>query len=392
MKQWSGNFRFHPLHSTVPISERAIVVSPGDRKTDVETPSLCLDLSQFEVNVSHVAAITRAAGKGWRPHIACHKSLDIANLQIREGAIGLTCAKVSDAEVFVSAGIREVLLAYPPVGDARIRRIANLCRNANLIVACDHYVQAAPLSAECVRQGVTCRALVDINIGMDRTGVRPGRDARELARAIDQLPGLSLAGIMGYEGHVIQIKDAEETRRQIEAALGILTQTREIFLKNGLCCDIVSASGTGSLSQSLRCDGLTEVQAGGAIFGDPFYTTMSDVSHLKPALTVLTTVISRPAFDRAVLDAGRTAIANELHSPVVKDWADAILVTQNAEHLVLKLGPSSRELRIGDRVELIVGDSGFTTMLHDEYLCFRNDRLETIWSVLARGKPPHAVF
>ena len=119
---------------------------------------------------------------------------------------------------------------------------------------------------------------------------------------------------------------------------------------------------------------------------------MSDVSHLKPALTVLTTVISRPAFDRAVLDAGRTAIANELHSPVVKDWADAILVTQNAEHLVLKLGPSSRELRIGDRVELIVGDSGFTTMLHDEYLCFRNDRLETIWSVLARGKPPHAVF
>ena len=352
------------------------MVSPGDRKTDVETPSLCLDLSQFEANISHVAATTRAAGKGWRPHTACHKSPDIANLQLREGAIGVTCAKVSEAEVFVAAGIREILLAHPPVGDARIRRIANLCRNANLIVACDHYVQAAPLSAECVRQGVTCRALVDINIGMDRTGVRPGRDARELARAIDQLPGLSLAGIMGYEGHVIQLKDADEKRRQIDAALGILSQTREIFLKNGLCCDIVSATGTGSLAQSLHCVGLTEVQAGGAIFGDPFYTTMPDVSHLKPALTVLATVISRPAFDRAVLDAGRTAIANELHSPVVKDWADARLGTQNAEHLVLNLGPSSRELRIGDQVELIVGYSGFTTMLHDEYLCFRNDRQE----------------
>ncbi len=362
------------------------MVSPGDRKSHLETPSLCLDLSLFEANISHVAAITHAAGKSWRPHTACHKSPDIANLQIRNGAIGITCAKISEAEVFASAGIHEILLAHPPVGDARIRRIANLCRHVNLIVACDHYVQAAPLSAECVRQGVNCRALVDINIGMDRTGVRPGRDARELARAIDQLPGLTLAGIMGYEGHVLQIKHAEEKRRQTDAALGILTQTRDIFLKNGLCCDIVSATGTGSLENSLRCDGLTEVQAGGAIFGDPLHTATPDITHLKPALTVLTTVVSRPAFDRAVLDAGRTAVSNERHPPVVKDWSDASLGPQSAEHLVLDLGPSSRELRIGDRVELIVGDSGFTTMLHDEYLCFRNDRLETIWPVLARGK------
>ena len=362
------------------------MASPGDRKADVETPSLCVDRAPFEANIRHIAAITRDAAKGWRPHSAGHKSPDIANLQIREGAIGITCAKVSEAEVFASAGIHEILLAYPPVGDSRIRRIANLCRNANLIVACDHYVQAAPLSAECVRQGVTCRALVDINIGMDRTGVRPGRDARELARAIDQLPGLSLAGIMGYEGHVIPIKDADEKRRQTDAALGILTQTRDIFWKNGLCCDIVSAAGTSSLHQALGCGGLTEVQAGGAIFGDPFYTTMPDISGLQPALTVLTTVISRPAFDRAVLDAGRSAISSELHTPIVKDWSDASLVMQNAEHLVLKLGPSSRELRIGDPVELIVGYSGFTTILYDEYLCFRDDRLETIWPILARGK------
>ncbi|MEI8019312.1 MAG: DSD1 family PLP-dependent enzyme [Schlesneria sp.] len=362
------------------------MASPGDRKADVESPSLCVDLAPFEANIRHIAAITRAAGKDWRPHSACHKSPDIANLQIREGAIGITCAKVSEAEVFASAGIHEILLAYPPVGDARIRRIANLCHNANLIVACDHYVQAAPLSAECVRQGVTCRVLVDMNIGMDRTGVRPGRDALELARAIEQLPGLKLAGIMGYEGHVIPIKDADEKRRQIDAAMGILTHTRDVFIKNGLCCDIVSAAGTSSLQQALGCARLTEAQAGGGIFGDPFYTTMPDISGLKPALTVLTTVVSRPAFDRAVLDAGRTAISNELHTSIVKDWSDASLDMQNAEYLVLKLGPSSRELKIGDPVELIVGYSGFTTMLHDEYLCFRNDRLETIWPILARGK------
>jgi D-serine deaminase-like pyridoxal phosphate-dependent protein len=362
------------------------VVSPGDRKAEVETPSLCVDLSQFEANISCVAAIVRAAGKTWRPHSACHKSPDIANILIREGAIGITCAKVSEAEAFVASGIHEILLAHPPVGVARIHRIANLCRHVSLIVACDHYVQAAALSAECVRQGVTCRALVDINIGMDRTGVRPGRDALELARAIEQLPGLKLAGIMGYEGHAIPIKEVDEKHRQIDAALGILTHTRDVFLKNGLCCDIVSATGTGTLQYALHCDGLTDVQAGGAIFGDPFYTSMPEISGLNPALTVLSTVISRPAFDRAVLDAGRTAITIEHHSSEVKDWSDASLSRQNAEHLALKLGPSSRELRIGDQVELIVGYSGFTTMLHDEYLCFRNDRLEKIWPILSRGK------
>ena len=353
---------------------------------DVETPSLCLDLDRFEANLRHVAAISRAAKKNWRPHSACHKSPDIARLQIREGAIGITSPTIADAEVFVSEGIREILLAQLPVGGARIRRIANLCRSADLIVTCDHYVQAEPLSAECVKQGVTCRALVDINIGMDRTGVRPGRDALELARAIEQLPGLRLAGIIGYEGHCITTHDPDEKSRQIDAAMGILTNTRDVFSKNGLCCDIVSAAGSGSLTQALHCDGLTEVQAGGAIFGDPFYTTMPDMNGLEPALTVLATVISRPAFDRAVLDAGRTAIRDELHSPTVKDWSDASQAEQSAEHLVLKLGPSSRELKIGDQVELIVGYSGLTTMLHDEYLGFRNDRLETVWPIISRSK------
>ncbi len=372
--------------SPVYIFERTNVVSPGDRKMDAETPSLCLDLPQFEANLRHVIAMTHAAGKSWRPHSACHKSPDIAKLQIREGAIGITSARVSDAEVFASAGIHEILLTHLPVSNARIRRIANLCHNANVIVTCDHYVQAEPLSAECVRQGVTCRALVDINIGMDRTGVRPGRDALELARAIEQLPGLKLAGIMGYEGHVMPIVDSVEKHRQIDAAMGILTHTRDVFLKNGLCCDIVSGAGTGSLEQALHCDGLTEVQAGRAIFGALYETKPPDISRLEPALTVLATVISRPGFDRAVLDAGKTAIPKEFQCPIAKDWSDASLAMQTAEHLVLKLGPTSRELKIGDQVELIVGDSGFTTLLHDEYLCFRNDRLETIWPIITRGK------
>ena len=362
------------------------MVSLGEHKADTETPSLCLDLSRFDANLKRVATITRAAGKNWRPHAKCHKSPEIAMQQLRQGAIGLTCAKVSEAEVFVSAGIRDILIAHLPVGPGRVRRLAALCQTAIPVVTCDHYVQAEPLSAECVRQGVTCRILVDINIGMDRTGVRPGRDAIELARGIERLPGLQLVGIMGYEGHVMPMKNAEEKRQSIDAAVGILSHSRDVFHKNGLCCEIVSAGGTGSLQQALRCESLTEVQAGGAIFGDPFYTSMPDVDGFEPALTVLTTVVSRPAFDRAVLDAGKKAITAELHSPIVKNWSDAKVVMHSAEHIVLELGPASRVLRIGDQVELIVGYADFTTMLHDQFLCFREDRLESIWPILARGK------
>ena len=184
----------------------------------------------------------------------------------------------------------------------------------------------------------------------------------------------------------MSIMDAQQKQSAIDAALGILTATHDVFLKNGLCCDIVSAGGSGSLTQALRCPSLTEIQAGGAIFGDPFYSRMPDAMELNPALTVLTTVVSRPSFDRAVLDAGRKAITAELHAPIVKDWPDAKIVMHSAEHLVLELGSESRELKIGDQVELIVGYSDLTTMLHDQFLCFREDRLESIWPISGRGK------
>lgn len=358
----------------------------GLPKSELETPCLCLDLDQFERNVQHIAAKVRNAGKNWRPHAKCHKSPVIGRYLVDQGAIGLTCAKVTEAMVFADAGIPNLLIAHLPVGKGRVERLASLCRTASPIATCDHYVQAQALSAECVRQSVTCRVLVDINIGMDRTGVRPGRDTLELAISVDRFPGLRLAGIFGYEGHVMSIADSDEKRRKIESALGVLDQSKQFFLQNGLCCDIVSASGTGSLQQALQHPVVTEVQAGGAIFGDPYYTRMPDVEGFASALTVLTTVVSRPSYSRAVLDAGRKAVAAELHPPLVKDWDDAKIVRHSAEHIVLELGPNSRELRIDDQVELIVGYADYTTILHEIVFCFRGDQLQDIWPIVARGK------
>lgn len=351
-----------------------------------ETPCLCLDLDRFESNLTSMARFVAAARKQWRPHSKCHKSPEIARQQVAAGAIGVTCAKVSEAEIFAQAGIRDILIAHLPVGAARVDRITRLCQTADVIVTCDHYAQAEPLATACQRLGVRCRVLIDINIGMNRTGITPGRDAVELARAVDQLPGLQLAGIMGYEGHAMPMMDADAKANLIRESLGILGQTKQQFLQAGLCCDIVSAGGTGSLSYATQCEAITELQSGGGIFGDPFYTRMPGVSGYEPALTLLTTIVSRPALERAVIDAGRKAITGEMHPPLVKDFSDARVVMHSAEHIVLELGPESQNLRIGDHVELIVGYADFTTPLHDEFLCFRGDRLVAIWPIVGRGK------
>jgi D-serine deaminase-like pyridoxal phosphate-dependent protein len=360
-------------------------VAIGQLKQGLETPRLCVDLDRFDQNLRAMSDAIHGAGKKWRPHAKCHKSPDIARRQIEAGAIGITCAKVSEAEVFAKAGIRDILIAHLPVGPARVERIAALCRVADLIVTCDHYAQLGPLSKACIDASVTCRILVDINIGMNRTGVRPGSDTLELARAIGRFPGLKLVGVMGYEGHAMSIMDEEAKQRAVQDSLGLLARCRDQFQRNGLCCDILSAAGTGSLSYAAQCEGISELQAGGGIFGDPFYTRMPGVTGYQPALTVLTTVVSRPSLDRAVLDAGRKAITGEMHSPLVKDHFDARVVMHSAEHIVLELGSVSKDLKIGDLVELIVGYADFTTPLHDEFYCFRGDRLEGIWPIAARG-------
>jgi D-serine deaminase-like pyridoxal phosphate-dependent protein len=358
----------------------------GVDKHQLDTPVLCLDLDRFEHNLRVMAEVVHSAGKAWRPHVKGHKTSAIAARELGEGAIGITCAKLGEAEVLAAAGIRNLLVANVIAGVRKVERAAALCRSADLILCCDHYAQAEPLAAACRRIGVRCRVLVDINVGMNRTGIRPGKDAVELGQAIDRLDGLELLGIMGYEGHLMRVPDPTDKERQVREAMSILEHGREMFLKAGLKCDIVSAGGTGSMHITATCSAVTELQAGGGVFGDPMYTDAMGVANLQPAVTVLATVVSRPTLERAVLDSGRKTTNPDLYLPIVKDYPDATIKSMSAEHCTLELGPESQNLRIGDQVELIVGYADFTTPLHDEFSCFRGDRLEAIWPIWARGR------
>ena len=358
----------------------------GGSKRDLDTPALCIDLGAMESNIASMADFLRARGKAWRPHAKCHKTPAIAHKQVASGALGVTCAKVSEAEVMAAAGIRDILVANMVVGQKKLERVISLCRAADPIIACDHFAQVEPLAAACRQNGVVCRLLIEVNIGLDRVGTRPGRDTLALAQAIDRLEGVQLAGIMGYEGHLLRLPDLVEKRRLIDDAIGVLVRCRDLIVEAGMPCDIVSAGGTGSYQLTADCPGVTELQAGGGIFADPMYQLQCGVTGLESALTVLATVVSRPTLDRAVLDTGRKSVNPDIHMPVPKDLRDAQVTQLSAEHASLKLGPESQSLKIGDRIELFVGYADFTTVLHDEFYAFRGDRLETVWPILGRGK------
>jgi D-serine deaminase-like pyridoxal phosphate-dependent protein len=363
----------------------------GAHKSELDTPALCIDLNQMESNMRSMASFLKERGKHWRPHVKCHKTPVIAHQQLQLGALGVTSAKVSEAAVFLENGVSDVLIANMLAGSQKLERVAGLCWQGDPIVAVDHFAQAEALSEVCLKRGVLCRVVIEVNIGLHRVGVRPGWDARDLARGISQLKGVRLVGVMGYEGHLLTLESPEEKRRKIFSALDLLAELRDMMQGDGLACEIVSAGGTGSYQIAADHPAVTEIQAGGGIFADPFYLERCGVTDLAPSLSVLTTVCSRPTLERAILDTGRKSVHPDIHPPRLartvsgRPLPDAKITMLSAEHLTVELGPESQFLCIGDKVELIPGYSDHTTVLHDYFVGVRNEYVEAVWPISARG-------
>jgi D-serine deaminase-like pyridoxal phosphate-dependent protein len=354
---------------------------------ELDTPALCIDLDLMETNIERMAAICRQHGVGWRPHTKAVKTPEIARLEIAAGALGVTCAKLGEAEVMAEGGIRDILVANQIVGRQKMLRLTEVCLHADLIVAIDHQDQVRAMSEALRAAAAKVRLLVEIDIGLNRAGVSPGEPAVQLAQFAARQPGVELAGIMGYEGHLLTLEDAAEKARRIREVIATLVGCRDDFLRAGLPCPIVSAGGTGSYKYTLTCPGVTELQAGGLIFMDAFYRHKCQVHEFDHALKVLCTVVSRPALDRAIIDAGRKSVHGDLHPPLVAGHEHEIRVTRlSAEHGELALSESARGLKIGARLELIPGYSDMTNVLHNDFYALRRGRLEAIWPLLARGR------
>ena len=358
----------------------------GKSIKDLDTPALLVDLAVLDQNIATMKrVIIDEAGVQWRPHTKAIKTPAIAHKLLRAGAHGITCAKLSEAEVMASAGIRNILIANQVVGASKLARLASLCHHADPIVAvdCEEHVKALDLAAQAA--GTHLRVVVEVNIAMNRAGVEPGEPVVALAQQVASCGGLRFAGLMAWEGGgIAEIRDPESKRTRIVEAVGTLTGSADRCRAAGLPVEIVSCGGTGTYWITAALPGVTEVQAGGGIFCDVHYRKDFGVAH-EYALSILTTVVSRPTPTRIICDAGWKSMAQQPALPAPRDLGEIKAVKLSAEHTTIELGASNAVPTVGSRVEFVAGYSDATVFLHDYLYATRRGQVEAIWPILGRG-------
>jgi D-serine deaminase-like pyridoxal phosphate-dependent protein len=351
---------------------------------EIDTPALLLDLDAFERNVNRMAQFFAGRPTSLRPHAKTHKCPTIALRQLEAGAIGITCAKLGEAEVLAQAGVPDILIANQVVGPIKVDRLTDLARGCNVMVAVDHPANVDALSRACQAKGASLRALVEVDIGMKRCGVRPGKAALPLAQQIADAPGLQFAGLMGYEGHLVMMPDPDERASRVSEAVALLQETKDLLEGNGLAVPIVSGGGTGTYDMSGTYPPMTEIQAGSYVFMDATYCRIRP--EFEPALSVLSTVISRPARDRVVTDTGRKAMSEEFGLPQPIGIEGLSTQALSEEHGRLTAAADAASLQPGDKVRFLPSHCCTTVNLHDRLHVIQRDALVDIWPIAARGR------
>ncbi len=356
----------------------------GWSKFEVQTPALCLDLDAYHRNVSRMSDfITRQCGINWRPHIKSQKIPALACYEVNAGAIGVACAKLSEAEIMAAAGISDILIANQVVGMRKAEALARLQRQGRVIVAVDNLYHLDELGKAATAQGLDIPVVVEIDLGFHRCGVLPGEPAVSLACLAAQTAGLRFVGVMGWEAHALRL-DGSEKLAAIEKAIRSLVETAEMCRAAGLSVEIVSCGGTGTYQHTSTFSGVTEIQAGGGVFGDATYSRWG-IGH-ELALTVLATIISRPNPTRIVVDAGIKALSIDHGPPVPLGVNRYKEIKLSAEHGVIELEEPDKMLMVGKTIEFVPGWADTTLCLHDEMCGIRKGQLEVVWPITARGK------
>lgn len=357
--------------------------------TEVDTPALILDLDAFGRNLDRMDASLAGKKIRIRPHAKSHKCPEIALRQIKRGAVGVCCQKVSEAEAMVDGGVPDVLIANEVVGASKLKRLAALAKRARIAVCADDTGNVTALDEAARAAGVKLNVLVEINVGANRCGVEPGEPALRLAQAISRSTNLRFDGLQAYQGAAQHLRKVEERRAAIEAACERVRQTTELLADARIACERVTGAGTGTYMFEAVSGVYHELQAGSYIFMDVDYAkndwTESGIPRFEHSLFVWTTVMSRPVPERAVVDAGLKASSVDSGMPRVADVDGAEYVKASDEHGVLKLNERAR-LAVGDKLKLIPGHCDPTVNLYDEYVCVRGGRVEAIWPITARGQ------
>jgi len=356
----------------------------------VDTPALLLDLDILNRNIDRMAALVAKTGIRLRPHVKTHKSPLIAHKQMAAGAVGVCCAKVSEAEVMVAGGIPDVLVTTPVVAPEKIRRLMSLARRATVGVVVDDLRNVRHLSEAATEEKVTLHLLVEINVGQNRCGVAPGPAGADLADEIARLPGLHFRGFQGYHGSLQQMVDLDRRTAEIRRALDLLLESADVARTRGHAIEVLTGGGTGSSVTDIGFHGLTELQPGSYVFMDCNYSRIhwGPDGALVPfgnAISILTSVVSCTSADRIIVDTGWKSASCDSGMPAPRAIDGAAFAFAGDEHGKLSV-PEGTRISAGDKLELLPSHCDTTVNLYDQYVCVRNGRVEDLWPVAARGK------
>lgn len=370
-----------------------IPAKPGMDEADIQTPALVLDLDALERNVKKMGDYAKAHGMRHRAHGKMHKSVDVLKLQMeRGGAAGVCCQKVSEAEVFVRAGIKDVLVSNQVRDPAKIDRLAQLPKHGSEITVCvDDVANVAELSDAAQKHGTELGIFVEIDCGAGRCGVTTTEAVVEIVKAVEAATALSYKGIQAYQGAMQHMDSYADRKAKIDAAVAQVGDAVDALKAEGIATGLVSGGGTGSYYFEANSGLYNELQCGSYAFMDADYGRILDdngeridAGEWENAFFLLTSVMSHAKADKAICDAGLKAQSVDSGLPFIFGRDDVEYIKCSDEHGVIS--DPKGALKVGDKLRLVPGHCDPTANVHDWYVGVRNGKVETVWPVSARGK------
>lgn len=380
------------------------------RLDQLDTPAALIDYDVMVRNIEAMSARAALGGVKLRPHTKTHKSPLIAHLQIRHGATGITVAKIGEAEVMAEAGIDDILVAYPIIGETKVSRLLNL-RNWVPRLACTvDSVEGATGLSEAVRTAVVrsdepLDVYIEVDVGLKRVGMQAGADVVRLASAIRDLPGINIKGILTHAGHAHSAANSEELLAIARTEASLMADTARMLRQRGIPVEEVSIGSTPTSCVIDRLDGITEIRPGTYVFNDTDLVALGVATMADCALSVLATVVSRPAHDRIVFDAGtKTLSSDKPGQPVIPGHGlivgqpDIWIERLNEEHAMAIIKPGVTAAwqlpaagpaaipAIGDKVRIVPNHACVVSNLFDRFFVVRDGYVMGEWRVQGRGK------
>ncbi len=356
-----------------------------------ETPVPVVDLDRLDRNLDRMAAYADAHRLHLRPHTKTHKSPRIAAEQLRRGAVGLTCATLLEVEVMAEVS-DNLLLAYPPVGEAKLQRLLGLPEGCDVSVALDSIAVAERLAEAAARRDRRIGVLIELDLGMHRVGLPVLEDAVAVARWVKQRAPLEYRGIAFYPGHIRQRVSRQE--EGLDRLRHDLRRAIQSFESAGVAPEVVSGGSTPTVWRAHEIDDLTEIRPGTYVYNDRVTAQLGACQWDDCALTILATVVSTSVPGQAVIDAGTKALGREPSEGegegygALLDHPEVVVRRLSEEHGVLDLGSSGWRPVVGERVRVVPNHVCVAVHLHETVYGMRGAEVETSWPVTARGRQP----